>query len=190
MPAPVLVDFKTRYRSLSPMKRLRVPIVLAVCLCTTTKIAAADGPLTLRANETLAQLVSRQKGPQQVRLPSLEFSLLATVACPSDTDVEAITVSIADTHKRFGHAEVADEEALEVRISVPASQIAPVAIGDFCTDGGPGDEKGLLVPGIATAQASLRCRSDTGLSVYFASAALPVRLDCAPGENQEASIDR
>ncbi len=172
------------------MKRLRVPIVLAVCLCITSNVAAADGPLALRANETSAQLLPRKQGPQQVSLPSLEFSLLATVACPSDADVEAVTVSIADTHKRFGPAEIGNEAALDVRISVPAKQIAPVAIADFCIDGGPGDEKGLLVPGVATAQASLRCRSETGLSVFFASAVLPLRLDCAPANNQEASTDR
>ncbi|MDH3480616.1 MAG: hypothetical protein OEM50_02795 [Gammaproteobacteria bacterium] len=172
------------------MKRLRVPIVLAVCLCITTIVAAADGPLTLRANESSAQLVPRKQGPQQVSLPSLEFSLVATVDCPSDADVEAVTVSIADTHKHFGPAEIGDEAALDVRIRVPANQVAPIAIADFCIDGGAGDEKGLLVPGIATAQASLRCRSETGLSVYFASTVLPLRLDCAPAENQEASTER
>lgn len=172
------------------MKRRRVPFYIAACLCVTTESAVADAPLTLQANETSAQLVSREQGPEQVSLPSLEFSLIAEFECPSETDVESVTVSIADTHERFGPNEISDKMALEVRVDVPANQIAPVTVSDFCINGGPGDENGLLVPGIATAQVSLRCRSENELSVYFASVALPLRLYCEPNENQEASIDR
>ena len=172
------------------MKRLRVPIVLAACLCVATKFAAADGPLTLHANEASAQLAPREQGPQQISLPSLEFSLLAILACPPDADVQSVTVSIADTHKRFGHTEISDEAELDIRISVPGNQIPPVSVADFCMNDGPSDEKGLLVPGVATAQVSLRCRSETGSSVHFASAVMPLRLDCVPDENQESSTDR
>ena len=176
------------------MKRLRVPILLAACVCVTTEYAAADAALTLRANETSAQLVPREQGPQQVSLPLLEFSLLASFACPSDADAESVTFSIADTHKRFGPNEISDNASLDVRVSVPANQIAPVMIADFCidngTDDGPGDEKTLLVPGVATAQASLRCRSENESFLYFASAVLPLRLHCVPDANQDASTDR
>jgi hypothetical protein len=172
------------------MKRLRVPILLAACLCVTTGLFAADDALTLHANETSAQLAPREQGPQQVSLPSLEFTLLATIACPSGTNVESVTVSIADTHKRFGPDEIPDKSALDVRISVAANQIAPVTVSDFCVSGEPGDKNGLLVPGVATAQVSLRCRSENELSVYFNSAVLPIRLHCTFDKNQGASTDR
>ena len=172
------------------MKRPRVPILLAVCLCVTTELAAADDALTLQANESSAQLAPRQQGPQQVSLPSLEFSLLATIACPSGTDVASVTVSIADTHKRFGPDELSDKTALDVRVSVPANQVAPVTVADFCISGEPGYQKSLLVPGVATAQVSLRCRSENESSVYFKSAVLPIRLHCVSDKNPEASTDR
>jgi len=187
---PVVLDFEARYRSLSPMKRLRVPILLTACVCVTTEFAVADAALTLQANETSAQLLPREQGPQQVALPLLEFSLLASFACPSDADAESVTVSIADTQKRFGPNEISDKTSLNVLVSVPASQIAPVTVADFCIDDGPGDEKNLLMPGVATAQVSLRCRGENESFLYFASAVLPVRLYCAPDANQDVSTDR
>ena len=99
-------------------------------------------------------------------------------------------VSISDTHRRFGPDEIGDKAALDVRVSVPANQVAPVTVADFCITGGPNDAKGLLLPGIATAQVSLRCRSEKESFVYFESAVLPVRLQCDSDENQEASTDR
>ena len=99
-------------------------------------------------------------------------------------------VSISDTHRRFGPDEIGDKAELDIRVSVPANQVAPVTVADFCITGGPDDEKGLLLPGIATAQASLRCRSEKESFVYFESAVLPVRLQCDPDKNQEASTDR
>lgn len=172
------------------MKRLRVPILLAACLCVTTEFAAADAVLTLHANEASVQLAPRERGPQQISLPSLEFSLVASLACPSGTDVQSVTASIADTHKRFEPDEIADKTAFDVRISVPASQVAPVSVDDFCITGGSDNEKGLLVPGVATAQISLRCRSEDKSSVYFTSAVLPLRLHCVTNENQESSTER
>ncbi len=172
------------------MKRPRVPILLAACLCVTTGLLAADEALTLQANETSVQLAPREQGPQQVSLSSLEFSLHATTACPPGTDVESVTVSIADTHKRFGPDDISDNSALDVRLSVPADQVAPVTVSDFCVSGEPGDKNGLLVPGVATAQASLRCQGDNKSSLYFKSAVLPIRLHCAIDKDQEASTDR
>ena len=99
-------------------------------------------------------------------------------------------VSISDTHKRFGPDDIGDKAALDVRVSVPANQIAPVTVADFCTTGGPGDAKVLLLPGIATAQVSLRCRSESDSFLYSKSAVLPVRLECDFDENQEASTVR
>lgn len=172
------------------MKLLRVPILFAAGLCITTDSAAADAALTLRATESSAQLLRREPGPQHVSLPPLEFSLLATIACASGTRAESVMVSISDTHKRFGPDDIGDKAALDVRVSVPANQIAPVTVADFCITGGPDDEMGLLIPGIATAQVSLRCRSDNDSFVYFESAVLPVRIQCDSDENQEASTDR
>lgn len=172
------------------MKPLRVPILFAACLCITTGSAAADAALRLHASESSAQLQRREQGPQHVSLPPLEFSLLATIACPSETRADSVMVSISDTHKRFGPDDIGDKTALDVHVSVPANQIAPVTVADFCITGGPGDEKSLLIPGIATAQVSLRCRSENQSFVYSESAVLPVRIECDSGENQEASTDR
>lgn len=170
------------------MNRLLVPVLLTVCLGGTLNTAAADSLLTVHANEASAQIQPREQG--QITLPSLDLSLIAAFACPADAEAESVTISVADTHKRYGPEELAGATALEVSINVPAGQIAPIASAEFCHDGGPVDERELLVPGVATAHVSLRCRSETVSSIDFASVALPLRLHCLSEENQDSSTDR
>lgn len=172
------------------MKLARVPILLAVCLCVVAESAEAGDALTLTASESSAQLAPRERGPQQVSLPALEFSLRATIACPPGADAESVTVSIADTRMHFGPGDISDKTALDVNISVPSRQIAPVTVADFCVRGQPGEKNHLLIPGVATAQASLRCRSEKESSLHFKSAVLPIRLLCVADEDQESSTDR
>lgn len=185
---PVVLAFAAPCRSLSTMKRLRVPILLAACLGSTLNTASADGLLTVHANEASAQIEAREQG--QITLPSLDLSLIAAFACPADAEAESVTISVADTHKRYGPEDLADTTALEVSVNVPAGQIAPIASAEFCHEGGPVDESELLVPGVATAHVSLRCRSESGSWIDFASVALPLRLHCLSEENQDSSTDR
>jgi hypothetical protein len=170
------------------MKPLRVPILLAAYLAGTLNTASADSLLTVHANEASAQIEPREQG--QITLPSLDLSLIAAFACPADAEAESVTISVADTHKRYGPEELANTTVLEVSVNVPAGQIAPIASAEFCHDGGPVDERELLVAGVATAHVSLRCRGQTGSSVDFASVALPLRLHCLSEENQDSSTDR
>jgi len=170
------------------MKRLRVPVLFAACLGIATRIAVADSLLTLHANEATAQIEPREQG--QIVLPSLDVSLLATFDCPADDEAESVTVSVADTLRRYGLEEIANTTTLEASISVPAGQIAPISSAEFCRNDATPDERGLLVPGAATAHVSLRCRGESQSSLYFASVALPLRLYCKSEGNQDSSTDR
>lgn len=172
------------------MNKQKIRGFLAACLSLGAAIASADYPLTVHASEAIAQIEPHDEHDNQVSLPSLDVSLLARFKCPLDTEADSVTVSVADSHKRYGPEDIVDTEILEVSFSVPANQIAPVALTDFCISGKPIDDESLLLPGVATAQVSLNCRNQTGASVFFASAALPLRLSCKGGENQVSSTDK
>lgn len=172
------------------MNRQRIRRLLTTCLSLGAAIASADNTLTLHANETSTQIEPHDHFDTQVRLPSLDVSLLASFNCPRDAQAHSITVSVADSHKRYGPDEIADAETLEISVNVPAAQIGPVSLGNFCVDGAPIEEASLLLHSIATAQVSLQCRNQLDASVHFASAALPLRLFCMADEDQVSSVDK
>jgi len=164
--------------------------LLAVCLSLGATVASADGTLTLHAIEASTQIEPHDQPDTQIRLPSLEVSLLARFSCPLGAEAHSITVSVADSHRRYGQDEIADAEALEISVNVPATQIAPVALSDFCFSGETMKEAFVLLDGVATAQVSLQCRNQSDASILFASAALPLRLFCKTDENQVSSVDK
>ena len=172
------------------MNRRRIRQLLTACLSLGAAIASADNTLTLHANEISTQIEPQDQRDTQTRLPSLDVSLLASFNCPQDAQAHSITVSVADSHKRYGPDEIADAEILEISVTVPAAQIAPVSLSNFCVDEAPINEVSLLLHSVATAQVSLRCRNQSDTSVHFASTALPLRLFCKARENQVSSADR
>jgi len=165
------------------MSRLRVPTTLALCLAWLCQPLLADTELTLHAEETRTEVLQLQHG--RIRLPSLQFSVHARFNCKGEAVAESITISVADALERYVPQQ--GDEALEALITIPGNQIAAVATGDFCVDGGDGGE--LLLTGAATAQVSLRCRDERGSSIRYASLRLPVRLVCKQDEIQEPSAD-
>ncbi len=152
--------------------------------------ASADVELTLHVNEASTQIEPHNQLDTQVRLPSLEVSLLARFNCPPDAVAHSITVSVADSHRRYGTEEIADADMLEISIDVPATQIAPVSLTNFCVEGIPMKEAFVVLHGVATAQVSLHCRKQSDASLHFASAALPLRLFCGGDDNQVSSADK
>jgi len=173
------------------MKRTKIPFLLAAALSCAPEIVAADTALTLHAKEAVAQIESRNGDRPRIRLPTLELHLRASFTCPADTTADSLTVSVSDTHRRYRAEEIASTTSLEASLRVPADQFAPILAPDFCINVAPIDEHGLLLPGVATAQVSLRCHSETNASsVHFASVALPLRLYCLADGDQESSTVR
>jgi len=173
------------------MKRQIIPFLLAAMLSFMPEIVAADTMITVQATEATAHLESRSSDRPHARLPALDLSLRASFACPEDTVADSLTVSVSDTHRRYGAKEIANTSVFEASLRVPAEQLAPISAPDFCVDGAPMDEEGLLLTGVATAQVSLHCRGEPkSSSVHFASVALPVRLHCRAVSDQDSSALR
>lgn len=188
MVSPLSLAFAAFCRSLGAMKLFSITGLLAAALSTTAGASAVDGILTVQAKESTAQLEPRDAEHSQIMLPTLELAILASFDCPADSKASALTISVSDTHQYFGPQQIADVVSLEATFSVPSNQLAPVTIPEFCVAGAPIDDQGLSLPGIATAQVSLRCGSENNPpTVYFTSTSVPVRLYCQPDEDSELS---
>jgi hypothetical protein len=148
--------------------------------------------LTVQAKESTARLEPGDASQREIRLPAIDVAIVASIECPADAKVSSLIVSVSDTHQHYGPEVLADAVSLEAAFSVPARQLAPVVISDFCVKGQPAEDQSLKLDGVATAQVSMHCHGEDDLaSVHFTSVAIPVRLYCSPdGEPEAPSIDR
>lgn len=168
-------------------------IVATLANLAAASTAVAGGDIVVAAQETTAVVTPREAHLELVNLPALEFGLRAAFKCKGEP--VSVTLSVADTHETLRGKGLINQRAVEITLEVPPRQLALAASSGFCVADAPDTDDELLVPGLATAHASLRCASDDGDSVLFASAPLQVRLVCErqPDGNQppsEASEDR
>lgn len=168
------------------MMILRPLGLLAAVLFSPSGIPAADPVLTVHAKKAIVQLQPRDALRQQVTLPALDIAILASFDCPDANRALSLTLGISDTHQYFGPDLLASDASVEASFKVPASQLAPVSVPDFCVLGKPVNDSGMPLPGLATAQASLRCGGDSGTtSVHFDSVTVPAMLYCVAEEDSE-----
>jgi hypothetical protein len=147
--------------------------------------ADADTDIVVAAQETEVRVAPRAAHLRLVNLPALEFALRAAYRCRGD--VISLTLSVSDTVQTLAQDALTNQRAAEVRLAVPAQQVAMADSGGFCVAGDPDSANELRVAGFATAAASLRCSRDGEDSVRYASAPLTVRLVCARGEDQDSA---
>jgi len=139
----------------------------------------AAAKLTVDATPAMVQVRPLAEGRKLIRLPALEFSFTIRAACALDTAAQSISISIADTRKTISGNDIASAFDQAIIFSVPARQVSPVAIDGFCPQSDDGDGQAeLLVRDAMTAHLSLRCRSENGEEITYASRALDVILQC------------
>ena len=159
------------------MKPARVPILALIAAVTTVFPSPANGDVVVAAQETEATTAPRPASLRLVDLPALEFGLRAAIRC--EGHAASLTLSVADTFRTLERGQLAGKHSAEVTLTVPASQLALAASGRFCIAGADESADELLVPGFATAHASLQCERAGTRSVHYASAPLKLRLRCA-----------
>jgi hypothetical protein len=118
------------------------------------------------------------EGRKLIRPPALEFLLRIDAECGANAEIASISISIADTQKALTTTDLSEAAPIATRITIPARQISPIAVQNFCPmeSAAAGDE--LVVRDALTAQVSLRCTSEAGESITYASRALDVMLHC------------
>jgi hypothetical protein len=167
-----------------------------------TGVAASFLPESLHvdAQAAVVEIEPVSDSRQLIRLPKLQFSLALEPVCGTNSRVESISVSAADTRQTYGADEIGAEEIVNAVLLIPNQQLGPIRIGDFChSNVASAVETGeLIIQGVLTAHLSLRCASDEEHSMTYVSQALDIILRCirpvdaAPNtspENQESSAE-
>ena len=166
------------------MNELFASILLAAGLGVIPLLPGATDKLTVQALEAVTQITPHAAGERKIHTPSLTFSLRVDFGCANDA-AASLSFGIADTHYR--HVPQDGDAAFLAVIEVAAEQLAPITTGNFCVVGSAEDRATLLLHGVATAQVALRCTSGEHTAMRITSTALPLRLICAAGVDQEAT---
>lgn len=179
--------FSETYRSLvamifksRPAGFLGVPVA-ALAL---TAIAGA-GELGVSASTPEVSISTRPAGRSFLRLPSLQYEFVLETDCPSGLQAESLSLSIADT--RISNTISTDSSSrIELSVNVPATQIGPIAVDQFCSDSSAADggPHTLQIASVLSAQAALLCAGDSGSEMTYESKSLDVLLRC---ENDDMS---
>ncbi len=159
------------------MNRYLVPILapLAVSLLAAAPVYADNG-IIVAAQETRVKVVPRAAQLRLINLPAIDFGLRASLRCSGNP--VSLTLSISDTYTTLTAASLVGRRAVETNLVVPARQIALAASRQFCIADDDDSMSELLVPGLVTAHASLRCEKNGASTVHYASAPLLLRLTC------------
>lgn len=154
---------------------------------------STDALLSVTAEPAIVHVARLPERAQPLRLPSLEFRARIDAACPQATDIESVSVSVADTRAVFGASDFETANRLEAVVKLPEQQMAPLRLGRFClleaadadTDG---DSPNVLrIDDLFTAHASLRCRSDSGPVVLYETLGLHLELRCGIDEVDDSA---
>lgn len=143
-----------------------------------------DSSLTVVANIPVALIQPRRGNGKFIRLPTLEYSFEIRARCKLNRKPTSLLLSIADTRKSLDAADISWEPPVELTLRIPAEQIGPIAVEDFChaanEDIASNDntKNQLTIYAALSAHASLRCESESDQHVNYVSKTLDVNLVC------------
>lgn len=162
---------------------------------------APAGRITVTAEPPVVTVTGLPPGRYFVDLPALEYAFEVTAECAGDAIPQSLSINVADSRITLGREALQQSPAPPRRLTVPASQTAPVAVDDFCTlsaSGKTGDPPAgppelrftpstdaeqpplLEIPDVLSAQVSLVCGEGEAQSITWASRPLGITLACAP----------
>jgi hypothetical protein len=141
-------------------------------------------------------------GPQpperhSFELPSLDYVFRVEARCHSDWKPESLSLNIADSRVTRAGTELQDNTSQQLELKVPAKQLAPIAMRDFCVidpaaEGSAVEAEtrtrnrdetprpGHMTIGAAlSVHASLRCSLGDEQRIIYVSEPLDVTLTCA-----------
>lgn len=131
-------------------------------------------------------------------LPALEFVFSVNAACANSFEPESVTLTVADSRSYLGADQLLAPDMPELRLTVPANQIAPLIVTDFCVVAGAEEtvltdrravpNESLTVPATLSANTSLLCVSEGKQEILYTTTPLDVMLTCAsddpPGNDE------
>ena len=163
----------------------------AVSLLTAHVVSHAqqDNALHVTADTPEIEVESRVAGRSFISLPSLSYALEVTQTCDAGLAPTSLSLSVADTRRTFGAEDLSEHALLTLDLTIPAGQIGPIALADFCisvtdTENEAGDRERrsndkLRIPAVLSLQAALLCASESESRMVYASHSLDVALNCS-----------
>lgn len=170
-------------------------LLLALCAgCLATGLARAETTLTVAADTPLVEVSPRRAGRSFLRLPAIEYQFDVRVECDDNWAAESVSVSVADTHRALGADQIGEDRQGDIRLLVPAKQIAPLVLEDFCVAADTAEDRGARVghgesrkiPAALSVQASLLCRTETEQKMTYTTQPLDINLICAEAEDADS----
>ena len=170
--------------------RYLLPVLLLLSV-TGKAESTPDGSLTITANTPVALISPRQANKKFIQLPSLEYAFAIRVGCLKNRKPTSLLLSVADTRKFLDAEDVSSGPSVEVTLRIPAAQIGPIAVEDFChvadenVAGNNSVTEELIISAALSAHASLRCESESDQNVIYVSQPLDVNLICERPDQQQ-----
>ncbi|MEX2497070.1 MAG: hypothetical protein WD448_13325 [Woeseia sp.] len=153
--------------------------------------------LTVTADSPSVSVSPQPVGRHFFNLPSLEYAFQLEARCDDDWEAESLFLSVADTRTSLSKHRLHESPDLQIQLHVPAEQIAPVVLREFCVidareegsgtamqAGGvalSGNPPVVTYGGALSAQASLRCSKGAEQQTVYVAKPLDVELSCEPG---------
>ena len=167
------------------MKRFNSRVaILGAALLALAAAADEDPRLLVSASVPVVELTPRSRNAPLIRLPKLSYDFRIRSSCTEGLNLQYVMISVADTRKKIMADELANKTEAVIPMTIPAKQIAPLNVADFCrvgstyNDGNDYDQGLKTVTGALSAQASMLCADEKVEQVTFVSASLDVSLSC------------
>jgi hypothetical protein len=167
------------------MKRIHTTAgILGIALLALAATAAEGPRLLVSASVPVVEIIPRSSDAPLIRLPKLTYDFRIRSSCAEGLNIQYVMISVADTRKKIMADELANKTEVIIPMTIPAKQIAPVNVADFCRAGSTDSDGNDYDPGLKTvagafsAQASMLCADETVEQVTFVSASLDVSLSC------------
>ena len=154
--------------------------------------------VTLNSETPVVDVALRRAGRQFLDLPALEYTFAVEARCGDEWRPESLSLNVADSRVALGAGQLSDNAHSEIVLNVPAQQLAPLAVHDFCllpedatahpaeaSHRVPAASSPLTIRAVLSAQASLLCVSKHERRITYVSQPLDVMLTCTA----QATID-
>lgn len=157
--------------------------------------AAGKDSLSVTANAPTVAVAPRSPGRSFLQLPSLEYTFQVRAQCAGTRSAESLSLNVADSRTSISADQFAKDGPTEVDLIVPAGQIAPIVVENFCVveeaaqAGQAAEPEQLTISAALSAQASLLCTGEQDQVMTYVSKSLDVFLQCqAPADGAAAPV--
>ena len=167
---------------------LIIGFVTAVTAFATETEPAHD--IRVTADIPTVMVTPRRAGRMTMRLPSLIYAMTVSVDCEPNWQPDSVSINVADSRASFNAEQLQAGRELKLELRIPSSQIAPLRVEQFCIAGDKDiperlEPNSITVLGVLSAQASLRCATESRQSTMYMIQPLDIQLECAVPESTE-----